>query len=84
MNKLINFREEFELVNQTKEIIANCNSINIINIGTATAVVNGVEIAAGDQYYSQGNENEYNVTRYRISFTGAGTEQVNVIRKIYN
>lgn len=84
MKQLIEYREEFELINQTKEIIANCNSINIINIGTATAIVNGVEIAAGDQYYAQGNENEYNVTRYRISFTGVGTEQIYIIRKIYN
>lgn len=84
MNRLINFREQFELVNQPKEIIANCNSINIINIGTATAVVNGVEIAAGDQYYVQGNENEFNESRYLLSFTGVGTNAVYVIRKIYN
>lgn len=81
---MIRFREEFELVNQTKEIRANCNSITIINIGGATAIVNGISIVTGNQYYVQGNENEYNETRYRISFSGAGSEEVQVIRKIYN
>lgn len=84
MNRIINFREQFELVNQPKEIIANCNTINIINIGTAIAVVNGVEIPAGGQYYVQGNEYEFNDTRYLLSFSGAGTNEVYVIRKIYN
>lgn len=81
---MIKFREETTLVNQTKEIKSDCNSINIINIGTATALINGVEILPGQQYYVQGNENEFNETRYMISFSGAGTEQVQVIRKIYN
>jgi len=81
---MIKFREEFELVNQTKEIRSNCNTITIINIGGATAIVNGISIASGNQYYVQGNENEYNETRYRISFSGAGSEEVQVIRKIYN
>jgi len=81
---MIKFREEFELVNQTKEIKSNCNSLTIINIGTATAIVNGVSILPSEQYYVQGNENEFNETRYAISFSGAGTEQVMLIRKIYN
>jgi hypothetical protein len=78
------FREEFELVNQTKEIRANCNTLNVLNIGTATAIINGINILPGQQYYVQGNEGEFNETRYRISFSGAGTEEVQVIRKIYN
>ena len=78
------FREQFALINQPSEIIADCNTINIINIGTAIAVVNGVEIPAGGQYYVQGNENEFNESRYLLSFSGAGTNSVYVIRKIYN
>ena len=81
---MIKFREEFELVNQTKEIKSNCNTINVINIGTATAIINGINILPGEQYFVQGNENEFNETRYRISFSGAGSEEVQVIRKIYN
>jgi hypothetical protein len=80
---MINFYEKFELVNTPQEIIADCNSLTIVNTGTATAVVNGLEIAPAAQYYAPGNETEFNSTRYRLSFTGLGTEQVLVIRKIY-
>jgi hypothetical protein len=77
------FTEDFKLINQPQEVRSECNQLTIINTGTATAVLNGLEIAPGDQYVSPGNENELNLTRYRLSFTGLGTEQVLVIRKIY-
>jgi hypothetical protein len=80
---MINFYEKFELVNTPQEIISDCNSLTIVNTGTATAVVNGLDIAPTAQYYAPGNESEFNSTRYRLSFTGAGTEKVLVIRKIY-
>jgi hypothetical protein len=80
---MINFYEKFELVNTPQEIISDCNSLTIVNTGTATAVVNGLEIAPAAQYYAPGNETEFNSTRYRLSFTGLGTEEVLVIRKIY-
>lgn len=81
---IIKFSEVFQLYNQPSEVKSDCNQLTVINIGTATAVLNGIEIAPGDQYVSTGNENEVNVTRYRLSFTGGGTEQCMVIRKIYN
>jgi hypothetical protein len=80
---MIDFYEKFELVNTTQEIIADCNSLTIVNTGTVNAVVNGLEIAPAAQYYAPGNESEFNSTRYRLSFTAAGTQQVLVIRKIY-
>jgi hypothetical protein len=80
---MINFYEKFELVNTPQEIISDCNSLTIVNTGTATAVVNGLEIAPAAQYYAPGNESEFNSTRYRLSFTGLGTQQVLVIRKLY-
>ena len=80
---MIDFYEKFELVNTPQEIISDCNSLTIVNTGTATAVVNGLEIAPAAQYYAPGNESEFNSTRYRLSFTGLGTQQVLVIRKIY-
>jgi hypothetical protein len=80
---MINFYEKFELVNTPQEIISDCNSLTIVNTGGATAVVNGLEIAPAAQYYAPGNETEFNSTRYRLSFTGLGTEEVLVIRKIY-
>ena len=80
---MINYYEKFELVNTPQEIISDCNSLTIVNIGTVNAVVNGLEFTPGSQYYSPGNESEFNTTRYRLSFTAAGTQQVLVIRKIY-
>lgn len=80
---MIDFYEKFELVNTPQEIIADCNSLTIVNTGTVNAVVNGLELAPAAQYYAPGNESEFNTTRYRLSFTAAGTQQVLVIRKIY-
>jgi hypothetical protein len=77
------FTEDFQLVNVPKEVVSNCNQLTVLNTGTATAVLNGVNIAPGDQYISPGNENELNLTRYRLAFTGVGTNEVLVIRKIY-
>jgi hypothetical protein len=78
-----NFIEEFQTYTAVSEVRTNCNSITVVNTGTAIAVLEGLEIGPGDQYISLGNEQEFNSTRYRLSFTGGGTEQVVVIRKIY-
>ena len=80
---MIKFYEYFQLYNTPQELRSECNSLTVINTGTATAIIDGLEIAPNAQYYSPGNENEFNETRYRLSFSGAGTEQVLVIRKIY-
>jgi len=82
--QIIKFSEVFQLYNTPSEVRSDCNAITIINIGTSTAIINGVEILPGDQYVSTGNENEVNLSRYRLAFTGAGTQQCMVIRKIYN
>ena len=76
------FTEDFQLVNVPKEVVSNCNQLTVINTGTASAVLNGVVITPGSQYVSVGNENELNLTRYRLAFTGVGTNEVLVIRKI--
>ena len=77
------FYEYFQIYNQPQEIVSNCNSITIINIGTATAIIDGLQLVTNAQYISTGNQDEYNETKYRVSFTGGGSEIVLVIRKIY-
>jgi len=77
------FYEYFQLINLPQEVRADCNSLTVINTGTATAVLDGLEILPGVQYVSLGNEDEVNRSRYRLSFAGAGTQIVTVIRKIY-
>jgi hypothetical protein len=80
---MLNFYEDFQLYNTTQIVRSDCNALTVINTGTATAILNGLEIAPGAQYYAPGNEAEFNTTKYTLSFTGVGTEIVLVIRKIY-
>ena len=77
------YYEDFQIYNTPFEVKSNCNSLTIVNVGTATAIINGLELAPTEQYFVPGNEDEENITSYRISFTGAGTNILQVIRKIY-
>jgi hypothetical protein len=75
--------EYFQLYNIPQELRADCNTLTVINTGTSTAIIEGLEILPGQQYYAPGNENELHETRYRLSFDNLGTNVVLVIRKIY-
>ena len=77
------YYEDFQIYNTPFEVKSNCNTLVIVNVGTATAIINGLELAPTEQYVVLGNEDEENITSYRISFTGAGTNILQVIRKIY-
>jgi hypothetical protein len=80
---LTQFFEYFQLYNTPQEVRSECNALTVINIGTTTAILDGLEIAPGAQYVSPGNENEINMTRYRLSFAGVGNNIVLTVRKIY-
>lgn len=77
------FYEYFQLYNIPQELRADCNELVVVNLGTSVAIIEGLELANGDQYVSPGNEDEVNTTRYRLSFDNTGTNVVLVIRKIY-
>lgn len=77
------FYEYFQLYNIPQELRSDCNSLTVINTGTSIAIIEGLEIQPGEQYYAPGNEDEINETRYRLSFDNTGTNVVLVIRKIY-
>ena len=78
------FFEYFQLYNIPQELRSDCNELTVVNLGTNNAIIEGLELAPGDQYVSPGNENEVNNTRYRLSFVaGAGTNVILAIRKIY-
>jgi len=77
------FYEYFQLYNIPQELRADCNSLTVVNTGTSVAIIDGLEILPGQQYYAPGNEDELNETRYRLSFNNLGTNVVLVIRKIY-
>ena len=77
------FIEEYQTYNTPSEIRSECNAITFINTGTTNVQINGVNLTPGQQLISEGNEGEFNATRYRLSFSGVGNEICQVIRKIY-
>ena len=77
------FINEFQTYNQPAEIRAECNGITFINTGTANVQINGINLTTGQQLVAGANEGEFDSTRYRLSFSGAGTEICTVIRKVY-
>jgi hypothetical protein len=77
------FIEEYQTYNTPSEIRSECNAITFINTGTSNVQINGINLTPGQQLISEGNEGEYNATRYRLSFSGVGNEICTVIRKIY-
>lgn len=77
------FQEETQTFNAPSEIRSDCNAITFINTGTANVQINGVNLVPGAQLISPGNEGEINRTRYRLSFSGVGSQVCTVIRKIY-
>ena len=79
----INTYEYFQLYNIPSELRADCNELTVVNIGTSIAIIDGLELAIGDQYIASGNEHELNGTRYRLSFDNSGINKVLTIRKIY-
>lgn len=85
-----NFENEFQTINTVDQVRADCNSITFINTGTSVAQVNGINLKPaivagqnGEQLVSEGNEGEIDKTLYRISFSGAGSNVVQIIRKVY-
>ena len=46
------FYEYFQLYNIPQELRADCNELTIVNLGTSISIVDGLEIANGDQFMS--------------------------------
>ena len=80
---MVKFYENISLINEQQQIKSDCGDFTIINTGTSNAILNGVTIVPGAQYVSKANEGELNVTIYSLGFDNTGTNQVTLIRKIY-
>lgn len=81
---MIKYRVETEPVSTPGVIDAKeSNELIFINKGTATAEIDGFPLAPGEFLTDGGNENEINITRYRITWITAGTKIVYVRRKFY-
>lgn len=77
------FYETVELFNSPCILKTECGNFTVINIGTSTAYINGISLLTGEQYIVYANEGEVNQTNYTLSFDNAGTNVVQVIRKIF-
>ncbi len=62
---------------------SNTNSIQFVNTGTSNCIVNRFTLLPNQSFTITGNENEIDTTQYYITFSGAGVNQVTVIKKLY-
>lgn len=59
------------------------NAVVFVNRGEQTALINDEEIATGESIINCGLEGEIDTTRYKVSFTGTGSQKVYVRMKRY-
>ena len=58
-----------------------CNSIIFLNKGASNVEINGVTLTTDQSLSLDCNHEERDQSRYNISFSGAGTQICNVIKK---
>lgn len=79
--QIVEFNEDFSVMDQDGTIPVDCNSITLINVGLTTVTINGaLELVPGAQYVSDGNISEINKSRYQTSLNGG---KLVIIRKNY-
>lgn len=65
-------------------IQSDCSDITFYNNGTANVIVNqAITLLPNQSIAFSANADEMDVTKYSISFSGAGTKSCTVIRKLY-
>jgi hypothetical protein len=75
------FITETQVYTETQlDVDSFCNDIIFYNQASGTIYVNGFPVAVGANYAINGNNDEINVTKYKLSFAG-GTGSVYVTRK---
>lgn len=84
-----NFNGDQYTQNANVDLDDNCNGLNIINVGTTIATVNGIPLSPpaagetiGDSYSIGGNRGEVLKGIVQISFVG-NTGKVIVVQKFY-
>jgi len=66
-----------------QSIPTNCNSIIFINLGTTTAIVESVTLAPSQSFSIDGNADEYMDAVIQINFSGAGNNNLVVVKKVF-
>lgn len=75
---------DIQQIGQNKQIYSDCNSISFYNQGTNDVIIEQIiTISPGQSFVIEGNESEICNQRFFISFSGAGTNNCIVIRKMY-
>lgn len=77
------YQYEVKTFVENNNIEANCNEIIFINTGTNVCNVNGIYLQPNQSITLSGNECEIDLTKYYCSFSGAGSSNLTVIRKLY-
>lgn len=75
---------EVKIFVANSNIESNCNEITFLNTGTNVANVNGVALQPNQSMIFRGHKCEVDMTNYYVNFTGAGANQLTVIRKLDN
>ena len=81
----INFKTETQTYQAPTDIDVDSICIDILfyNNTASTVYVNGFPLVGGGTLEITGNENELNTTKYKLSWNGALTGEVVVIRRKY-
>lgn len=78
-----NYKTEIVQYTADTNVQSNCNSIAFINSGAVPVTIDKFSLAAGAALSIDGNEGEQNITTYRVTFGGASTGVLTVIRKYF-
>jgi len=70
-------------VSTAQNVDAGCNAIIFTNRGSNTALINGQPLLQGETMANNGLPGEMDTTRYQVRFTGAGTNELYIRRKLY-
>jgi hypothetical protein len=70
-------------VSSAQNVDAGCNAIIFTNRGTNTALINGQPLLEGESMANNGLPGEMDTTRYSVRFSGAGTNELYIRRKLY-
>jgi hypothetical protein len=77
------YYNDMVLYSKPSQIQARCAEITFYNKGTTTMIVNGIPFLPGTGIAFDGREGELDVTKYLLTFTGAGQNGAFVIQKMY-
>lgn len=70
-----------EVITTSQTVESNCNTIDIINVGAGTVLVDGCPLQTLQCITDLGNRDEINVHSYLVTFNAAST--VVIRRKVY-